>query len=68
MVNDNDRNFAVRLWKEYSKEGIKKSLELLIKYNSEDCMNLRPLMEFVYSELRAQVFERYRKNINDQSG
>jgi uncharacterized protein YprB with RNaseH-like and TPR domain len=42
---------AVRLWHEH-RRGSKKSLELLIKYNSEDIVNLKKLMEFVYSRLK----------------
>ncbi len=52
---------AVKLWEEYTRDGREESLDLLIRYNCEDCMNLKPLIEFTYLELRAQVFERYRK-------
>jgi uncharacterized protein YprB with RNaseH-like and TPR domain len=46
---------AVRLWNEY-KRGSEKSLETLIKYNSEDIVNLKELMQFSYTELKRRVF------------
>ena len=46
---------AVHLWYEYQR-GSKESLELLIKYNSEDIVNLEKLMEFVYFMLKKEVF------------
>jgi uncharacterized protein YprB with RNaseH-like and TPR domain len=49
---------AVRLWHEYEK-GKDILLELLLKYNSEDCKNLKPLMEFAYKSLKKQTFDRY---------
>ena len=45
---------AVHLWYEYQR-GSKESLELLIKYNSEDIMNLKKLVEFVYSRLKEKA-------------
>ena len=50
---------AVRLWRDY-KRGCKESLELLIKYNNEDIINLAKLMEFSYAELSQHIL----KNIN----
>jgi len=38
---------AVRLWREYE-AGSREALELLLKYNREDIVNLEPLMEFVW--------------------
>ncbi len=45
---------AVRLWYEYQ-NGSKESLELLIRYNSEDITNLKKLVEFVYSGLKKRI-------------
>jgi uncharacterized protein YprB with RNaseH-like and TPR domain len=45
---------AVRLWREYQK-GNDKALEALIKYNSEDIMNLKQLMRIAYDNLRERL-------------
>ena len=45
---------AVRLWYGYQ-SGNKESLGLLKKYNSEDIINLKKLMEFVYSGLKREL-------------
>lgn len=49
---------AVRLWKEH-RNGSAGSLDLLTKYNREDCINLKPLIEFAYSRLYQHTFKRY---------
>ncbi|MDW7727637.1 MAG: ribonuclease H-like domain-containing protein [Candidatus Methanoperedens sp.] len=38
---------AVRLWKKYER-GDKKALELLVKYNTEDIVNLETIMDMTY--------------------
>ncbi len=48
---------AVRLWHEYE-AGSRQALDLLVRYNAEDITNLKPLMEFAYTELRKQAFGR----------
>jgi uncharacterized protein len=45
---------AVRLWSEYQ-WGDKKALKTLIEYNNADIMNLKPLMEMGYREMRQQT-------------
>jgi uncharacterized protein len=50
---------AVRLWQEYYNSGKESSIELLLKYNCEDCKHLKPLAEFAYNTLKKQVFDRY---------
>ena len=45
---------AVRLWREYQ-WGDKKALDTLIQYNSADIVNLKPLMEAGYNELKTRV-------------
>jgi len=46
---------AVRLWREYQR-GSNESLKLLTEYNSEDIINLKKLMEFLYSRLKQELF------------
>jgi uncharacterized protein YprB with RNaseH-like and TPR domain len=45
---------AVRLWNEYQ-AGSDEALELLVKYNAADIINLETLAERAYAELSAQV-------------
>jgi len=45
---------AVRLWREYER-GDRSALELLVRYNMEDVMNLEGLMNFAYRELCRQL-------------
>lgn len=42
---------AVRLWYQY-RRGDEDALETLVRYNREDVLNLKPLMEYAYKELR----------------
>lgn len=46
---------AVRLWYEYQ-SGKDGSLETLIKYNQEDTVNMKPLMDAVTTELHQSLF------------
>ncbi|MDO8682052.1 MAG: ribonuclease H-like domain-containing protein [Armatimonadota bacterium] len=46
---------AVRLWREYE-WGSKESLDLLVKYNAYDVINLKPLAERAYEGLRTVAF------------
>ncbi len=41
---------AVRLWREYQ-NGSREALQLLLKYNSEDIVNLEPLLQLVQQEM-----------------
>lgn len=47
---------AVVLWQKYKATGNEKYLELLVQYNEEDIINLKPLAEFVYKEMKEKVF------------
>ena len=47
---------AVRLWHRYQR-GDKKALQTLISYNNADIVNLEPLMELAYDEMKSKVFE-----------
>ncbi|MCF8127595.1 MAG: ribonuclease H-like domain-containing protein [Deltaproteobacteria bacterium] len=46
---------AVRLWQRYQ-WGDEESLSKLISYNSADIVNLEPLMEMVYHEMKSRIF------------
>lgn len=46
---------AVRLWRKYE-QGSNESLELLIKYNTEDIVNLEKIMTFAYDKLKDKTF------------
>lgn len=45
---------AVRLWREY-RRGRRRSLDLLVRYNSADIENLETLAEMAYGRLRAEL-------------
>jgi uncharacterized protein len=47
---------AVRLWREY-RYGSAEALELLLRYNREDVVNLQALMELAYDGLRRRAEE-----------
>ena len=51
---------AVRLWQAYQ-WGDDKALETLIRYNSADILNLKPLMEMGYSEMKEKLFSHFYK-------
>ncbi len=42
---------AVRLWREYMR-GNERALDLLVRYNREDTVNLEPLAEIAFRQLR----------------
>lgn len=46
---------AVRLWREYER-GSREALELLLRYNEEDVVHLKALMDHTYRALRARCF------------
>ena len=48
---------AVRLWRKYQR-GDKKALKTLISYNNADIINLEPLMELAYDEMKSSVFDK----------
>ena len=45
---------AVRLWWEYENGGSRDALQLLLKYNEEDVVHLKTLMDYTYAELRGR--------------
>ena len=47
---------AVRLWREYQ-NGKDRSLDILLRYNYEDCRNMVPLMETAYKRLKSLTFD-----------
>jgi len=47
---------AVYLWKLWERDGNSNALDLLIEYNAFDCLNMRPLAELAYRDLRRTVF------------
>ncbi|MBW3015427.1 ribonuclease H-like domain-containing protein [Candidatus Woesearchaeota archaeon] len=42
----------VDLWRAYHASGDKEYLDLLVQYNEEDIMNLKPLMEYCYKKMK----------------
>lgn len=46
---------AVRLWHQYQR-GDKKALKTLIAYNEADIVNLKPLMEMAYEQMKRKFF------------
>jgi len=52
---DIDGREAVRLWKRYEK-GDNDALKLLVKYNTEDIVNLKTLADFTYEKMRSLQF------------
>ncbi len=48
---------AVYLWRLWERGGNANALDLLIEYNSCDCLNMRPLAELAYRDLKRQVFD-----------
>ncbi|MFH1439520.1 MAG: ribonuclease H-like domain-containing protein [Candidatus Woesearchaeota archaeon] len=46
---------AIQLWRAYKASGDKEYLDLLVQYNEEDIINLKPLMEHVYGKLKTMV-------------
>ncbi len=45
----------VDLWKAFHASGDKEYLELLLRYNAEDCENLKKVMEVVYGRLKEKL-------------
>ncbi len=47
---------AVSLWHLYKATGEERYLEKIIQYNEEDIINLKPLAEFVYENMKKKIF------------
>ncbi|MFA6888451.1 MAG: ribonuclease H-like domain-containing protein [Candidatus Woesearchaeota archaeon] len=56
-VSDIKGSDAVYLWNMYKATGKENYLELLVKYNEEDIVNLKPLAEFAYKEMKNKIFD-----------
>jgi uncharacterized protein YprB with RNaseH-like and TPR domain len=48
---------AVYLWRLWERSGNSNALELLLEYNACDCLNMKPMAELAYRDLRRLVFE-----------
>jgi uncharacterized protein YprB with RNaseH-like and TPR domain len=46
---------AVRLWRVYERDGNRNALKLLLKYNMEDIMNLRPMTEELVRKMTKEM-------------
>jgi uncharacterized protein YprB with RNaseH-like and TPR domain len=57
---------AIRLWEEYM-NGSQKSLDLLLKYNAEDVINLKTLADFVYEQLYRRTFAPFARQLRRQA-
>ncbi|MFC1741572.1 ribonuclease H-like domain-containing protein [Nanoarchaeota archaeon] len=51
---------AVYLWHDYASNGNNDSLQLLVEYNTEDTVNLKPIADFVYGSMKKQLTEQFR--------
>jgi uncharacterized protein YprB with RNaseH-like and TPR domain len=60
-IADMDGYDAVRLWRAYQ-WGDPSALELLVQYNRADIVNLKPLMEMGYRQMRRRLLYRGRQN------
>jgi len=47
---------AVYLWRLWERGGNENALELLTEYNAYDCLNMKPLAELAYRDLRRRSF------------
>jgi len=50
---------AVRLWNEYIRKGDQDALNLLVEYNTEDIINLKPLAEFVFNGMKKEMVQQF---------
>ncbi|PIN80646.1 exonuclease [Candidatus Woesearchaeota archaeon CG10_big_fil_rev_8_21_14_0_10_34_8] len=46
---------AVYLWQQYRATGNEKYINLLVQYNEEDIINLKPLADFVYAKMKKNL-------------
>jgi uncharacterized protein YprB with RNaseH-like and TPR domain len=51
---------AVRLWNSYIKKGDQDALNLLVEYNTEDILNLKPLAEFVFNGMKTDMMQHFK--------
>lgn len=50
---------AVYLWNMWKATGKENYLERLVQYNEEDVLNLKPLAEFVYTEMKKRMLSQF---------
>ncbi|MBU2561004.1 MAG: ribonuclease H-like domain-containing protein [Nanoarchaeota archaeon] len=50
---------AVRLWRNHMR-GDPRALDILVEYNTEDIVNLKPLAGFVFDEMKKRMMEQFR--------
>ena len=55
-VQNMDGSEAVYLWNMWRSTGEQKYIDLLVKYNEEDIINLKPIAEYCYTRLKSKVF------------
>jgi len=48
---------AVYLWRAWERKGNQNALDMLVKYNSADCENLRALADFAYRTMRKRTYD-----------
>lgn len=48
---------AVHLWHDYMNNGNRESLDLLVEYNTEDIINLKPIAGFVFNQMKQKMME-----------
>jgi len=56
-VKDLTGYHALLLWRQFQNYNDKAALELLLKYNEQDCVNLKPLMDICFERLKSLYFE-----------
>lgn len=49
---------AMHLWHDYIRNGNRESLDLLVEYNTEDIVNLKPIADFVFRGMKQRLMSR----------
>lgn len=57
-VSDVTGEEAVYLWQQYRSTGESKYLDLLVQYNEEDIINLKPLADYAYKNLKEKFYKK----------
>lgn len=55
---------AVYMWRKWEKTGNREYLDLLLKYNEEDIVNLKPLSEYVVKNLKQEALKNFNVSSN----
>jgi uncharacterized protein YprB with RNaseH-like and TPR domain len=53
---------AVHLWHDYIRNGNTDALNLLVEYNTEDILNLKPLARFVFDGMKKDMLQHFRSS------